>query len=71
MDQLLTARVTKQVTVSNTTLFRVAEHELGDALQWTRIAQLNGLTDPWIVGFVTLNLPPVDPAASNGGVPNG
>ena len=33
-------------TVSNTNLFAVAATYLGDATQWVRIAQLNGLTTP-------------------------
>ncbi len=38
-------------------LFRIALEELGDATQWDRIADLNGLTDPWLSGYVALNIP--------------
>ncbi len=48
----------RTVTVAGGTLFRVAADELGDATQWVRIAQLNGLSDPMLVGVVTLKLPP-------------
>ena len=46
-----------QVTVTDTTLFHVAATWLGDATQWNRIADLNGLNDPLLVGIVTLSLP--------------
>ena len=45
------------ITVSNTTLFHVAAATLGDATAWNRIAILNGLSDPSVVGTVTLLLP--------------
>lgn len=47
----------KIVRVSNTTLYRVAANELGNALWWPRIAQLNGLTDPWIGELTELKIP--------------
>lgn len=65
---LITARNTRTVTVSSTNLFQVAADELGDALQWTRIARMNGLTDPFIVGIVELKLPTVDPSLDADGV---
>ncbi|HQT62776.1 MAG: hypothetical protein B7Z75_14435 [Acidocella sp. 20-57-95] len=34
------------VTVNGGNLFALAARYLGDATQWIRIAQLNGLTDP-------------------------
>ena len=49
----------KTVRVSHTTLFHVAAQEWGEALQWTAIAALNGLTDPWITPLTTLLIPPV------------
>ncbi|WP_176559984.1 hypothetical protein [Teichococcus rhizosphaerae] len=55
----------KTITVSNTTLFRVAAQQLGDARDWWRIARLNGLTDPMVVGLVTLQIP--EPRANSGG----
>jgi hypothetical protein len=57
------------VTVAGGNLFRVAAEQLGDATQWYRIARVNGLTDPFIQGTVTLTLPaPLSPQQSNGGV---
>ena len=46
------------VTVTNTTLFHVAAIWLGDATEWNRIAALNLLNDPLVLGTVTLTLPP-------------
>ena len=46
------------VTVTNTTLFHVAANYLLDATQWGRIAALNGLSDPMLVGTVSLLIPP-------------
>jgi hypothetical protein len=65
---LITARTNRTVTVSAANLFQVAADELGDATQWTRIARINGLVDPFITGIVTLKIPAVDPTAGNGGV---
>ncbi len=65
---LITAKATRTVIVSATTLYQVASDELGDATQWTRIARLNGLVDPWIAGVVRLKIPRVDVSAGNGGV---
>lgn len=47
----------KIVRVSGTTLFAVAAKELGSALLWETIADLNGLTDPWLDGLVELRIP--------------
>ncbi len=47
------------ITVTDTTLFHVAALWLGDATQWDRIARLNNVSDPMIVGTVILILPPV------------
>ncbi|HZT90253.1 MAG TPA: hypothetical protein VFA12_20100 [Stellaceae bacterium] len=47
----------KTLRVIGGNLFRIALDELGDATQWDRIAVLNGLTDPWIQGSVTLLIP--------------
>jgi L-ascorbate metabolism protein UlaG (beta-lactamase superfamily) len=54
------------VTVASQTLFQVALTYLGDATQWIRIASLNGITDPWLDGLVTLTIPDVDPSAGGG-----
>lgn len=45
------------VRVSSTTLYQVAAEYLGDAMYWTRIALMNGLSDPWITGLVELRIP--------------
>lgn len=65
---LITAKPTRTKVVSATTLFQVASDELGDATQWTRIARLNGLIDPWIAGVVELRIPRVDARADSGGI---
>ncbi|MCE2574387.1 hypothetical protein [Komagataeibacter sp. FNDCR2] len=62
---------TLKVTAADISLYHVAAAQLGDATQWWRIAQLNGMTDPDLSGFatpVTLVLPTVD-ASQDSGVP--
>ena len=54
------------VTVASGTLFAVALEHLGDATQWVRIAALNSISDPWLSGLQTLQLPDVDPATGGG-----
>jgi hypothetical protein len=54
------------LTVAGGNLFRIAAEQLGDATQWIRIAQLNGLSDPMLSGVVTLRIPARDPAAGGG-----
>ena len=56
----------RSVTVAGGNLFQIAAAELGDATQWLRIAQLNGIADPMLSGVVTLLIPDVDPAAGGG-----
>ncbi len=58
----------RTITVAGGNLFRIAAVHLGDATQWIRIAQLNGLSDPVLTGVVTLRLPARNPNAG-GGVP--
>ena len=53
-------------TVVGGDLFRLALQYLGDATQWNRIAALNGLDDPVLIGLVTLQLPVVDKTAGGG-----
>jgi hypothetical protein len=54
------------VTVTGGNLFQLAAQYLLDATQWVRIAQLNGISDPFLSGLVTLTLPDVDPSAGGG-----
>ncbi len=56
----------EEIQVSGTTLFHIAAQKLGDATQWNRIAELNGLTDPWIGPLTTILIPRA--GASNGGI---
>ncbi len=50
-----------------TSLFRIAQREMGDALCWWQIASLNGLTDPMVAAGTSLSIPTAKP--NNGGVP--
>ncbi len=54
------------ITVAGGDLYRLAADLLGDATQWLRIAQLNGLSDPVLDGVVTLAIPTVDRSAGGG-----
>lgn len=65
---VLSAAAARVITVSNDNLFAIASRELGDAAQWTRIARLNGIVDPWLTDITTLKLPKVDPNSSADGV---
>lgn len=56
----------KQITVNGGNLFLIAAQQLGDATQWLRIAQLNGLSDPIISGQITLKIPDVNLNAGGG-----
>lgn len=64
---LLARAPIRVVRVIGGTLFRIALDELGDAEQWDRIADLNGLVDPWLVGYNVLRIPAPLPNLSNGG----
>ena len=60
---------TIKVTAADVSLYHVAAAQLGDATQWWRIAQLNGITDPDLSTFVTpvqIALPTVDSSLSSG-----
>jgi hypothetical protein len=57
---------TTTITVAGGDLFHIAAQQLGDATQWIRIAQLNGLSDPVLTGVTTLQLPAQNPAAGGG-----
>lgn len=56
----------RTITVAGGNLFAIAAQQLGDATQWIRIAQLNNLSDPMLVGVVSLVIPPADPGATGG-----
>lgn len=54
------------LTVAGGNLFRIAAEQLGDATQWIRIAQMNGLSDPMLSGLTVLRMPALDPDAGGG-----
>jgi nucleoid-associated protein YgaU len=54
------------VTVAGGNLFQIAAQQLGDATQWIRIAQLNKISDPVLLGVTTLLIPMVNPQAGGG-----
>jgi len=54
------------ITVASGNLFQVAAVYLQDATQWVRIAALNGISDPWLSGLVTLTLPDINSSAGGG-----
>lgn len=56
----------RSIQVAGGDLFRLALTYLGDATQWIRIAQLNGLSDPMLRGAMTLRLPERDTPAGGG-----
>lgn len=64
-------RTVQSIQVAGGNLFIIAAQYLGDATQWNRIAQLNGIYDPMITGIVTLKIPPPDASAGNGGILGG
>lgn len=58
-----------QVTAADVSLYHVAAAQLGDATQWWRIAQLNGLGDPDLTFLqvpVFLEIPPVVVSLTDG-----
>lgn len=67
VDYVAKAVAARKVWVSGTTLFQVAADYLNDATQWYRIAQLNGLIDPWIGAVAELQIP-APSTTSNGGI---
>ncbi len=54
------------IQVAGGNLYRIAMVYLGDATQWVRIAQLNGLTDPMLSGTMSLRIPNRDASAGGG-----
>jgi hypothetical protein len=57
------------ITVTGGNLFQIAATELGDATQWIRIAQLNNISDPTLIGIVALTIPDIDQDAGGGIAP--
>ena len=53
----------KTITVAGDDLFHIAAAQLADATQWIRIAELNKLSDPLLVGVTTLLIPDGDSGA--------
>jgi hypothetical protein len=47
----------RRILVTGENLFRIAAMQLGDATQWIRIAQLNDINDPMLVGLTRLLIP--------------
>ncbi|WP_036048706.1 hypothetical protein [Bradyrhizobium sp. Tv2a-2] len=58
----------KKIRASGTTLFHVAMMQTGDPLQWVAIAELNGISDPWIDGEMEILIPPVFPSGQQDGI---
>jgi nucleoid-associated protein YgaU len=56
----------KIVNVAGANLYALALQYLGDATQWNRIAQANGLIDPMVIGSAALIIPSVDTSAGGG-----
>jgi hypothetical protein len=54
------------ITVIGGNLFEVAARQLGSALQWVNIAQVNQLRDPMLSGQNQLTIPSVSPAFADG-----
>jgi hypothetical protein len=57
------------ITITGGNLFQIAATELGDATQWIRIAQLNNISDPMLIGIVLLTIPDIDSDAGGGIAP--
>lgn len=56
----------RKVSGSGGNLWALAARELDDATQASRIAALNGLSDPMLSGQWTLLMPPPDDSQSGG-----
>lgn len=56
----------RKLRVSNTSLSRIAATELGDSMQWTRLAQINKLYSPLIYEPTDLLVPERDQNAPKG-----
>lgn len=53
-------------TGADISVYHLAARHYGDATQFYRIMDLNGLTDPMISGVVNLLIPDADPAPTDG-----
>jgi nucleoid-associated protein YgaU len=60
--------ILKTISGTGGNLWQIAAQYLGDATQASRIAALNGISDPMLVGQWTLTLPPID-STQTGGLP--
>jgi hypothetical protein len=58
---LASAPATRTIRVSNVTLFALAAQFYADPMLWTIIAQVNGLSDPWVSGVTALAIPAAPP----------
>jgi hypothetical protein len=47
----------KTITVAGGNLFQIAQAQYGNPMAWTGIAKANGLSDPFLMGTVTLVIP--------------
>ena len=56
----------RRILVTGGSLFRIAAMQLSDATQWIRIAQLNDIADPMLVGLTSLLIPDSDRNAGGG-----
>lgn len=58
------------ITTGGANLFALAAQQYGDPSQWYRIAALNGVWDFLLTGTpLKLDIPPpINPAATNGGI---
>lgn len=60
---------TIQISAADVSLYHVAAAQLGDATQWWRIAQANGMSDPdlsWLTVPVSVQIPPVNATMASG-----
>ena len=61
--------MSQEIYVSGTTLYHVASKYLYDSTQWWRIADLNGIDDPFIEGITKLKIPALDASLTDGYAP--
>lgn len=58
IDLINTGINAKSITVSNTSLYRIAANEYQDATLWTYLADVNKIDDPVITSAITIKIPP-------------